>query len=65
MNTDKHKMIQIRTSESEFSAFNSAANEAGLTLSAWMRTRCREAAEDELREAGKPVAFKEKPPKCN
>lgn len=32
--------------------FDAAAKRAGMSLSAWMRSRCRKAAKEEAREAG-------------
>ena len=57
--SDKKKAVRLdmRMEESEKQAFHSAAELAGLDLSAWIRERLRRAARDELREAGKPIAF--------
>jgi hypothetical protein len=48
----------IRLAAAEKSAFQTAAGVAGLDVSAWVRTRLRDAAARELDAAGKPVSFK-------
>ena len=51
--------MQVRISEGEAVAFSDAADLAGITLSAWVRSRLRADALRELREEGRPVAFLE------
>lgn len=57
--SDKVKSIRLdmRLHETEKEAFRSAAELAGLDLSAWIRERLRRAAREELREAGRDVPF--------
>lgn len=47
------RQLRVRASPSERQAFEDAANLSGLTLSAWIRTQLREAAELRLKSAGK------------
>jgi len=49
--------VQVRMGEAEKAGFKAAADVAGLSLSAWMRVRLRDAACEELRRAGKQVPF--------
>lgn len=53
----KDDSIYIRLSASEKTAFQDAAQLAGITLSAWMRERLRTAARRDLEDAGLPIAF--------
>jgi uncharacterized protein (DUF1778 family) len=57
--SDKIKGIRLdmRLETSEKEGFRSAADLAGLDLSAWIRERLRRAARNELQEAGKEVPF--------
>ena len=49
--------VELRLEPVEKEAFQQAADNAGLPLSAWIRERCRLAAKAELGEVGKPVPF--------
>lgn len=51
----------IRLNEGEKHAFKSAADVAGISLSAWVRERLRHAAIRELEAASKPIAFLQNP----
>ena len=49
--------LDVRLVTAEKEAFKSAADLAGMALSAWVRDRLRKNAKEELREAGRPVPF--------
>lgn len=53
----KHVPLNIRVSEAEKLAFVSAAEIAGVPLSAWMRERLRKTARIELEAANRSVPF--------
>lgn len=53
----KSEMLKARVSELEKTAFQEAADLAGIPLSAWVRERLRHAAIRELEGAGVPVPF--------
>jgi uncharacterized protein (DUF1778 family) len=53
----KTRYLQVRVTDPEKTAFDAAANLAGLDMSAWVRERLRLAARNELQEYGKPVSF--------
>lgn len=53
----KQETVQVRMSDAEKLAFETAADLSGLSLSSWVRERLRRVATGELREAGRPVAF--------
>lgn len=53
----KTRYLQVRVTDPEKAAFDSAADLAGLDVSAWVRERLRLAARSELEGYGKPVAF--------
>lgn len=53
----KGDKIEVRMTDAEKQAFQSAADLSGLSLSSWVRERLRRVARAELTEAGKPVAF--------
>ncbi|MEX1154586.1 hypothetical protein [Parvibaculum sp.] len=53
----KEKTIQIRVTDAEKSGFASAAEMAGIPLSAWIRERLRLAAIRELENAGIKAPF--------
>ena len=53
----KTEFVKIRLSETEKEGFETAADQAGMSLSAWMRERLRRAAIRELEEASKPIPF--------
>ena len=53
----KTDLLQLRVQPEEKSAFQDAANLAGIALSAWVRERLRMAARIELRDAEKQVPF--------
>ena len=38
---EKTKVLNLRLSEEEYEAFKKAADESGLSLSAWIRQACR------------------------
>lgn len=58
----KTAFVKIRLSETEKEGFETAADLAGISLSAWMRERLRRAAIRELEDAGRPVAFVQRVP---
>lgn len=49
--------IEVRATDDEKSAFQDAADLAGVPLSAWVRERLRKAARTELEAAGRKIAF--------
>jgi len=49
--------MQVRMEQAERAGFESAADLAGLPLSAWVRERLRLAARDELTQAGREIPF--------
>lgn len=53
----KSTTARFRLTPAELAAFESAAELAGLALSAWMRERLRHAARAELEDANLPVPF--------
>lgn len=53
----KTRYLQVRVTDPEKAAFDTAADLAGLDVSAWVRERLRLAARSELVEYGKPVSF--------
>jgi uncharacterized protein (DUF1778 family) len=53
----KAEYLQVRVKEAEKQAFQSAAELAGLDLSAWVRERLRMLARKELEKAGQSVPF--------
>ena len=53
----KSRYLQVRVEQSEKSSFDTAAELAGLPLSAWVRERLRSIAKEELESYGKPVDF--------
>jgi uncharacterized protein (DUF1778 family) len=57
----KAQTVQIRMSDAEKLAFETAADLSGLSLSSWVRERLRRNAKAELEEARKPVPFLETP----
>ena len=59
----KADYLEVRLDSAEKEAFKSAAETAGLALSAWVRERLRRAAKKELEETGQPVAFLKTRPK--
>jgi hypothetical protein len=57
----KTDLLKIRVSHSEKEAFQTAADVAGITVSAWSRERLRRAAVRDLQDASRPVPFLERP----
>jgi uncharacterized protein (DUF1778 family) len=53
----KSDRLDMRMTPTEKSAFQEAADLAGLALSSWVRERLRTAARRELTAAGKEVSF--------
>lgn len=53
----KTRYLQVRVTDPEKAAFDTAADLAGLDMSAWVRERLRLAARSELQGYGKPVSF--------
>ena len=53
----KTEVVQFRMSSDEKTAFQRAANLAGISLSAWVRERLRLAALRELQGFGQSVPF--------
>lgn len=53
----KTEWMQIRLTETEKAGFQSAADLAGIALSAWVRERLRLAAIRDLEDAGRRVPF--------
>ena len=56
----KTDLVKIRVSESEKEAFQTAADIAGITVSAWARERLRRAAVRDLQDASRPIPFLER-----
>jgi hypothetical protein len=52
--------LQVRVTDPEKAAFDTAADLAGLDMSAWVRERLRLAARSELEGYGKTVSFLKK-----
>jgi antitoxin component of RelBE/YafQ-DinJ toxin-antitoxin module len=53
----KQELLQVRIDGAEKEAFTSAADLAGIALSAWVRERLRQIAMRELEAASQPVPF--------
>jgi len=53
----KEESLLVKLSPGEKSAFKSAADLAGIGMSAWVRERLRQVARRELEEANLPVPF--------
>lgn len=53
----KSEELKVRTSPEEKSAFQTAADIAGIPVSAWIRERLRTAARKDLEDAGMPILF--------
>jgi hypothetical protein len=53
----KSDLARLRLSPDEKQAFQEAADLAGLSLSAWIRSRLRTASARELETAGIPIPF--------
>lgn len=53
----KEEYLELRLHAAEKQAFKDAADLRGMALSVWVRERLRLAAQRELQEAGRPVAF--------
>jgi hypothetical protein len=58
----KTEWLQIRLTEKEKAGFQSAADLAGIALSAWVRERLRLAAIRDLESAGRRIPFIEPMP---
>lgn len=58
----RDKVVQLRLTADEATAFKTAARISGLSLSAWVRERIRQSAIRELENAGRRVAFVEEIP---
>jgi uncharacterized protein (DUF1778 family) len=56
----KDDILKIRVSQSEKEAFQTAADIAGITVSAWCRERLRRAAVRDLQDASRQIPFLEK-----
>jgi hypothetical protein len=54
---EKTDLARLRLSPEEKSGFLEAANLAGLSLSAWMRSRLRAVCARELESAGRVIPF--------
>jgi uncharacterized protein (DUF1778 family) len=57
---NKINFIKLRVQPDEKEAFELAAGEAGISLSAWMRRHLRTAARQELEDVGEQVPFARK-----
>jgi uncharacterized protein (DUF1778 family) len=55
--TTKEEYMELRLDAAEKQAFWDAAELSGMALSVWVRERLRRAAQRELEEAKRPVAF--------
>lgn len=53
----KDQVLQLRVSDSEKQGFQTAADLAGIPLSAWVRERLRLAAIRDLESAGRQIPF--------
>ena len=53
----KEEYLELRLYAVEKQAFKDAADLRGMALSVWVRERLRLAAQKELQEANRPVAF--------
>jgi len=53
----KSESLLIRLETGEKEAFRNAADEAGLSLSTWVRERLRHIATRELKNTAQPIAF--------
>ena len=56
---EKEYALQVRLTKAEKDTLTTAANAAGLTMSAWVRDRLRRVARQELQASGIKVAFLE------
>jgi hypothetical protein len=54
---NKVQVIRLRVQPEEKQAFELAAGEAGISLSAWARRHLRSAARQELEDLGEKVPF--------
>jgi len=57
INGVKEEYLELRLYAVEKQAFKDAADLRGMALSVWVRERLRLAAQKELEEANRPVAF--------
>jgi uncharacterized protein (DUF1778 family) len=57
INGVKEEYLELRLYAAEKQAFKDAADLRGMALSVWVRERLRLAAQRELEEANKPIAF--------
>jgi uncharacterized protein (DUF1778 family) len=57
MADNKTDQLRVRLGKPELAAFEEAARLSGLSLSAWVRTACREAAEARLAKAGQKAGW--------
>lgn len=62
MKARKTRLLQIRVSDAEKEAFQSAAELAGIPMSAWVRERLRLAAIRDLENAGQRIPFIQRVP---
>jgi hypothetical protein len=53
----KSETMKLRLAPEEKKAFEQVSEMAGLSVSAWMRARLRQAAIREFEEAGRPIPF--------
>jgi uncharacterized protein (DUF1778 family) len=56
-NDSKDEYLELRLYSVEKQAFKDAADLRGMALSVWVREQLRIAAQKELQEANRPVAF--------
>ena len=56
----KTDLLKVRVSKAEKDAFQTAADIAGIAVSAWARERLRRAAVRDLQDASRPIPFLEK-----
>lgn len=54
---NREDRMELRLTDEEKESFREAAELAGMPLSAWVRTRLRQAARGELEGFGRPVRF--------
>lgn len=57
----KDEQVLIKLSKEEKSAFKKASELSGMGFSAWARLRLRQAASNELKEAGEKIDFLPEP----
>ena len=61
VNSVKEEYLELRLYTAEKQAFKDAADLQGMALSVWVRSNLRIAAQRQLQEANRPIAFMDRP----